>query len=190
MRLVLIRHGQTEWNLQKRLQGWLDSPLTRAAVAELHNLELPVLQEPVVFSSDLGRALNSAAIIAKSLGTEVVEDKRLRERQFGMLEGRVIDRDDWLEVQWQFYHRRYEEKMNNLFGAESEQDFEQRMVSFIGELSRLDSKSDIVLVSHGEWLRAFLNLMNGTTSWHEGEGIQSNATPIVLEWSPSMPANV
>lgn len=189
MRLVLIRHGQTEWNRQKRLQGWLDSPLTSTAITGLHNMDLPLLQDPVVYSSDLGRAFNSATIVANTLGTEVVVDKRLRERQFGLLEGRVIDQDDWLQVQWQRYHRRYEEALNNLFGVESEQQFEQRIVSFFDELQGLHSMSDVVLVSHGEWLRAFMNLMNGTVSWHEGEGIHANSTPIVLEWSPSMLAN-
>ena len=189
MRLVLIRHGQTEWNRQKRLQGWLDSPLTTSAISELHNMALPVLQDPVVYSSDLGRAYNSAVIVANTLGTEVVVDKRMRERQFGLLEGRVIDQDDWLQVQWQRYHRRYEEALNTLLGAEPEQDFEQRIVSFIDELQGGHSVSDIVLVSHGEWLRAFMNLMNGTPSWHEGAGIQANSTPIVLEWSPPMLAN-
>ncbi|MCW8329137.1 histidine phosphatase family protein [Photobacterium sp. SDRW27] len=188
MRLVLIRHGQTEWNRQKRIQGWLDSPLTSSALIGLHNLDLPLLQAPVVYSSDLGRAFNSAAIVAKSLGTEVVVDKRLRERQFGLLEGEVIDHDDALKSYWQRYHQRYEIQLNDLFGAEPEQKFEQRIVSFFDDLHRLHAMSDVVLVSHGEWLRAFLNLMNDTPSWHKGDGIQTNAAPIVLEWSPSIPA--
>ncbi|WED24587.1 histidine phosphatase family protein [Vibrio sp. JC009] len=181
MRLILIRHGQTQWNQQRRIQGWQDSPLTSQAITQLKALALPELRNPVLFSSDLGRAQDSARIIAKRIGSDINSDIRLRERKFGLLEGQIIDKDEHLSDYWAMYHRRYSEKMTSVFGVESETDFEQRIVSFVAELDNLSDKGDVVIVGHGEWLRALTNILQGIPSWHLGCGIMSNASPQVID---------
>ena len=163
----------------------MDSPLTQEAISRLKRIELPQSDRLIIFSSDLGRAVHSAKIIAEQAGVEVVPDSRLRERNFGLLQGKVIDEDESLLGFWDRYHQRYQQKLNSAFGVESESKFEQRIVSFLSGLHSLDRNSCVVIVGHGEWLRAFTNIIQGIPSWHYGSGIKANSSPVMLEWSPS-----
>lgn len=183
MKIILVRHGKTQWNVEGKIQGWLDSPLLPSAIDQLKELELSVTSCPIVFSSDLARAKISAEIIASKTGSKVEIDKRLRERNFGVLQGHAIDQDSQLQPNWDRYHQRYLLKMNGVEGVELERDFEQRIRSFIADLTSYQFASEIIIVGHGEWLRAFNNIMIGEPSWHLGKGINDNAKPTVLHWS-------
>jgi len=87
--LLVIRHGETVWNRQNRFQGHGDSPLTEAGRRQARALGNRLKQMPIdtMISSDLGRAVETAAIIADSTGHGLHTDQRLRERNFGILEG-------------------------------------------------------------------------------------------------------
>jgi 2,3-bisphosphoglycerate-dependent phosphoglycerate mutase len=87
--LYIARHGETEWNLAKRLQGHQDSPLTSTGQyqAESQAAALNNRQITRVYSSDLGRVIQTARAVAEHLGLELIIDERLRERNFGILEG-------------------------------------------------------------------------------------------------------
>jgi broad specificity phosphatase PhoE len=117
-------------------------------------------------------------------------DKRLRERRLGCLQGEVVDQDPALADHWTAYHQRYHQRyqqqqgLNRLDGVESSHDFEQRIRQFLSGLRSLASGTDVVIVSHGEWLRAARNIIEGIPSWQQGAGIQSNADIITLEWQP------
>jgi probable phosphoglycerate mutase len=89
--ILLIRHGETEWNRSGRVQGWRDSALSEAGVAQAQALAARLADEAVerLVSSDLGRARATAAPIAARLGLAVALDPGLRERNYGMLEGRT-----------------------------------------------------------------------------------------------------
>lgn len=89
VRLVLIRHGETEWNRQGRMQGRLDSPLTKLGRAQalaagryVRHLECDALVH-----SDLGRALETAQLVAAESGLTRWSEPRLRERSLGIMEG-------------------------------------------------------------------------------------------------------
>lgn len=181
MKLILIRHGQTQWNRQNRIQGWLDSPLTEAAKRQLAALQLGPLANPIIYCSDLERSYLSAAIIARNLNCEVIQDPRLRERCFGPLDGQVIGEAGQLSAHWAAYHRRYLQPIAPQYKAESESAFEARIISFIDELMAKATERDVVVVGHGEWLRALLNLAQGRPSWVEGCGVGANAEPLSME---------
>ena len=87
--LLLIRHGETEWNRDRRFQGHGDSPLTAKGRTQTEALGQRLAATPfnVLLSSDLGRARETAAIIAGHTGHTVQTDPRLRERHYGVLEG-------------------------------------------------------------------------------------------------------
>lgn len=87
--LIIIRHGQTVWNRDMRFQGHGDSPLTARGRAEARAIGQRLLKMPfdALISSDLGRAKQTAAIIAGYTGHAVQIDARLRERHYGILEG-------------------------------------------------------------------------------------------------------
>ena len=92
--LLTIRHGETELNLAKRYQGHGDSPLTQNGRRQVSALghRMAKMTFGTLISSDLGRAQETAAIIAECTGHSVKTDSRLRERNYGVLEGlRVSD---------------------------------------------------------------------------------------------------
>jgi broad specificity phosphatase PhoE len=96
--LLIIRHGQSEWNLEHRWQGWLDSPLTARGLAQAHERAATLASDGFgprrVYSSDLGRARQTAEIIAESLAVPVRIDEGFRERSGGEWEGRATEEID------------------------------------------------------------------------------------------------
>jgi probable phosphoglycerate mutase len=88
-RLVVVRHGETHWNVASRVQGHADSPLTAAGEAQAAAIAARLATERFdgLVSSDLGRALATARAIAGRTGHEIVADARLRERNYGVAEG-------------------------------------------------------------------------------------------------------
>ncbi|GMU06633.1 histidine phosphatase family protein [Corallococcus caeni] len=86
---ILLRHGETEWNAQGRLQGHLNSSLSREGLRQADALaaRLTTLPFQALYSSDLDRAAQTAARIAARTGHDVQRDARLRERGLGILEG-------------------------------------------------------------------------------------------------------
>ena len=178
MKLILLRHGQTQWNLARKLQGWRDSPLTPQAKRQLSALPKNKLQNTVIYSSDLGRAQSTARIVANISGTHIVTDPRLRERCFGILEGKtVINSADGGEY-WRAYHQRYRIPLTDVPGVESELQFEMRLKSWLYEVGNKHQGDIVLVVSHGEWLRALINIMAGQPSWHQGKGILNNGEPV------------
>ncbi|MCY1035326.1 histidine phosphatase family protein [Corallococcus sp. BB11-1] len=86
---ILLRHGETEWNALGRLQGHLNSSLSREGLrqADVLSARLATLSFQALYSSDLDRAVQTAARIATRTGHDVRQDPRLRERGLGILEG-------------------------------------------------------------------------------------------------------
>lgn len=99
--LLIIRHGESEWNLEHRWQGWLDAALTplgeKQARERAESLARSGFAPAVVHCSDLGRASQTAAIVADALGTEVRPHAGLRERGAGDWEGHTSDE---IDVRW------------------------------------------------------------------------------------------
>ena len=87
--LIIVRHGETEWNLKLIRQGHLDSPLTERGIAQAKALGQRLAQEKFValYSSDLGRAVQTAEMIAAVTGHGIITDERLRERHLGIFQG-------------------------------------------------------------------------------------------------------
>ncbi len=86
---IVVRHGETVWNLQERLQGHQDSPLTEEGLRQAEAVAERLRVEPfdALYSSDLPRARQTAEIISSRTGHPLQIDARLRERNFGIFEG-------------------------------------------------------------------------------------------------------
>ncbi|MFK3679280.1 histidine phosphatase family protein [Microbacterium sp. NPDC090218] len=110
--LFLARHGQTAWNLERRLQGQLDSPLTDEGVDQAHALaeRLAGTGVQTVCSSPLGRAWQTAVIIADRIGADVVEVPELAEIDHGELAGMTWEQID------EAYPTAREERAANRYG--------------------------------------------------------------------------
>ncbi|WP_341945484.1 histidine phosphatase family protein [Microbacterium sp. LWH11-1.2] len=111
-RLFLARHGQTTWNLEHRLQGQLDSPLTADGIAQATAMAEHLVGSAVVTvcSSPLGRALRTAVIIAERIGADLIEVPELAELHHGELAGMT-----WEEIDQEFPGAR-EERAANRWG--------------------------------------------------------------------------
>ncbi|CAN7335183.1 MULTISPECIES: histidine phosphatase family protein [Microbacterium] len=111
-RVLLARHGQTVWNVEHRLQGQLDSPLTEAGVAHAHAIADRLVGAHVltVCTSPLGRAMRTAIIIADRIGAELIEVPELAELDHGELAGMT-----WEEID-EVYPTAREERAANRYG--------------------------------------------------------------------------
>ncbi|MDP9303317.1 MAG: histidine phosphatase family protein [Actinomycetota bacterium] len=151
-KLLLVRHGETDWNRDGRWQGGSDTRLNdlgreqARALAEQLDGEIDVL-----YSSDLARARETAEIVAAKLGLEVRLDPRLRERGFGSWEGLTT-----IEIEERFAdaHRRW------LAGdgagaddAEAFEDFSARVEDFLSDVLRLHPGEEVLVISHGGSIR-------------------------------------
>ena len=88
----VIRHAQTEWNRERRIQGWSDSPLTLEGErqAEGWGAHLQTMPWTLVLASDIGRALATARIVNRRLGLPLLTDHRLRELDWGQWTGKTV----------------------------------------------------------------------------------------------------
>jgi probable phosphoglycerate mutase len=88
-RIILARHGETDWNRERRWQGQADQPLNAAGLEQAEALAARLADEPIaaVYSSDLARAHETARVVARRLGLDVVAIPALRERGVGSWEG-------------------------------------------------------------------------------------------------------
>ena len=105
-RIILVRHGETDWNATGRIQGHNDTPLNAVGRRQARQVARRLAREPVraLYASDLARAFETATIIGESLGLTVVTSPQLRERHYGAWEGltaaEIQDRYPELYAQW------------------------------------------------------------------------------------------
>lgn len=146
MYIYLIRHGQTEWNVQKRIQGREDIPLSPEglAQAEVCGGAFSGRKLSAVLASPLSRAVQTADAIAKVSGLSVIADGRFIERDFASISGRVLD---------------------DIYAIEQYTDIEpvaetaSRMLSAINEYANtLDG--DFAVVSHGGSINSLLSILS------------------------------
>jgi len=154
--LYAVRHGETEWNLVGRQQGHLDSPLTATGVRQARLLAEGLVGKrvEVLISSDLGRAVRTAEIIAGRLSLEIQLDSRLRERQLGVMQG--LTKREFAE---KFPEEAARFKTGDpdyvLPGGESARQRFRRCVDAAEDLARLHAGKRILLVGHGGVLCSF-----------------------------------
>ena len=149
-RILAIRHGETAWNVDTRIQGQLDVPLNDIGRWQAHRLALAVSDEgiDVVYASDLLRAMQTAQAVAVGCGREIITDPGLRERGFGVFEGLT-----YAEIQQRFpeMSERWRRR-DPTFGApggETLRDFFDRSVATVTRLALAHSGQTIAVVSHG-----------------------------------------
>jgi broad specificity phosphatase PhoE len=161
-RVVLLRHGRTEWNATGRFQGQMESPLdvVGKAQAEAAAIAVAPMRPDAVVSSDLSRALDTAAVVAAECGVAVAVDQRLREINLGAWEG--LTRAEAREQYTEEYTRWQAGEDARRGGGETYAEVGARCVECIEEwFERLGSGSLLVAVTHGSAARATIGTMIG-----------------------------
>ena len=160
-RFIVVRHGETRWNVEGRIQGQGDSPLTEHGLAQAEAIAGRLARErfDVLVASDLGRAMQTAAPIAARCGLEVIADARLRERSFGEGEGlsyAEIDRR-WPDI---FTRAGTTDPDRVIPGGESRRQFHERVRAALEALAREHAGRRVAVVSHGGVVAAVYRIVH------------------------------
>ncbi len=153
MNLYVVRHGKTIWNIENRVQGISDIPLTDEGIKEAEQLQKLVesLNIDVVISSPLKRAVDTAKIIVNSK-LPINTDDRIKERSWGMNEGAKIDEVDSIDC-WDVI---LNTKVQNI---ESIQDFMYRVSDFIEDIKVRYKDKNVLVVTHSAVCRVIHYLL-------------------------------
>ena len=147
--ILLVRHGETDWNLEHRVQGHTDRPLNETGREQANALAELLADEPLdaIYSSDLARARQTAAAIAARHGLEVIELRELREKDFGTWEGLT-----GAEIQARFP----DAKPGSWGDGESSDDVSERVLAVLERIAAAHVDGHIVVVTHSGPMRAAL----------------------------------
>ena len=149
-RIVAVRHGETAWNVELRMQGQLDVPLNDVGRWQAARLADALRDEPfdAIYASDLARAFETASIVARAQGRAVVADAGLRERCFGVFQGLTFDE---VTARWPDDARRWKQREPDFApaGAESLTDFAARCVGAVARIAAAHAGQSIAIVAHG-----------------------------------------
>lgn len=155
--IYIVRHGQTEWNLLGKTQGHGNSDLTPKGIEQAELLADSMIKYPIdyIYSSDLGRAYQTAEIIGNKLNIEVEKTEALREMNFGTWEGRIIK--DIIEEDPELYKMwRNEPHLAKIPQGETLSQIKERTDAFIKEINEKYDGKHIVLVTHSLCARIML----------------------------------
>ena len=169
--LVLVRHGQSDWNLKNLFTGWRDPDLSEKGVAEARDAGRRLKQEglrfDVAFTSALGRAQRTLKLMLEELGQEgleTIQDQAVNERDYGELSG--LNKDDarakWGEKQVHIWRRSYDVPPP---GGESLKDTGARVWPYY--IHRIQPRvlggGTVLVAAHGNSLRALIMALDGLT---------------------------
>jgi alpha-ribazole phosphatase len=169
MKLILIRHGETRWNAIQKYQGHTDIPLNdrgRQQAARLAEHLKATEQVEAVYCSDLLRAHETAAIVARPFQIEPVSDSRLREFHFGNWEGLTFNQV------YASYREEFEQWFNNpedfrVPGGESFSDLARRSLEAIEDVCKKHAGTTLI-ITHGGVIKVMLcQLQSISNPWQE-----------------------
>lgn len=160
--LILVRHGETLWNREKRMQGQTDTVLSETGRQQAAALgrRLSTMAFAALYSSDLLRAWDTARAIAEQTGREIVTDSRLRERRFGIFEGLTHD-----EISGRYPHELAcflsRDPGYVVPEGESARAFHARCLPCLQEIAERHRGEEVVVVTHGLVLDALYRAAHG-----------------------------
>ena len=167
MNLILIRHGQSEWNALNQFTGWKDPDLTAKGIEEAHNAGKIIsslkINFDLVFTSALIRAQNTAQIILKEINQPLstIKNQALNERNYGDLAGLNKDdaREKWGYEQVHIWRRSYDVPPP---GGESLKDTGERVLPFFMKeiLPQVCKGKNVLVAAHGNSLRSLIKFLD------------------------------
>ena len=167
--LILVRHGQSEWNRQNLFTGWRDPDLTERGVTEARNagraLKAEGITFTIAFTSELMRAQKTCALLLEEQGQsdlQTIRNVALNERDYGDLSGLNKDdaREKWGEEQVHIWRRSFDTPPP---GGESLKDTAERVLPYFNDtvMPRIRAGENVLVAAHGNSLRALVMVLDG-----------------------------
>ncbi|RZA15234.1 MAG: histidine phosphatase family protein [Lysobacteraceae bacterium] len=185
-RIIAVRHGETAWNVDTRIQGHLDIPLNDTGRWQAARLAAALADESIdaVYASDLGRAHETAQAVARNFGHTVNVEIGLRERAFGRFEGRTFAE---IEATWPADAMRWR-KRDPAFeppeGGESLIAFRDRIVRTAHAIAARHPGGQVVMVGHGGVMDVLYRAATGQELHAPRSWALGNAAINRLLWTP------
>ncbi|MFF2650625.1 histidine phosphatase family protein [Streptomyces sp. NPDC058045] len=181
-RIILWRHGQTLWNLERRFQGSTDIPLTEAGLGQARRAArlLASLKPDAIIASDLGRAAATAAELAAVTGLHITHDEALRETYAGVWQG--LTHEEIITLHGEEYTAWKRGEPVRRGGGELESEVADRAAPVVlRHTEKLPEDGTLVVVSHGGTIRTTIGRLLGLDARHwESLGGLSNCCWSVL----------
>lgn len=187
-RLWLVRHGETNWNIEGRYQGVSDVSLNDNGRSQAQEMGRILASNGVryhaIYSSHLKRAYETAIIIAHWLKLPVFVDKRLREMELG----------EWESQLYSEINKKYPEKIKERLvnpahahapGGESALELAERMSRAADDISAIYPGGDVIVVTHGMSIKTLSTIASGDSFDDIYSQMPPHVEPVVVEWDPS-----
>ena len=184
MKLIAVRHGETEWNRAQREMGQMNSPLTPLGVQQAKALaqRLGRISFAALYSSDLGRAMETAEIIAMESHVPITVDAGLRERCMGIFEGLTVDEMRQRYPQERAEFERYDPDYAVL-GGESARQRSERGARTLTAIAERHVGQTVVAVTHGGLLMGFFEFVLGMQPGNGQGFLRTNCSYNSFEYS-------
>lgn len=185
-RIIAIRHGETAWNVDTRIQGHLDIPLNATGRWQAQRAAQALADEPItaIYASDLLRAYETAQAVANALGVDIAKAPGLRERDFGAFQGHTFAEIEATQPELALRWRKRDPDFSPPQGGESLNRFRDRVLACVDQLAARHPGELIALVAHG-------GVMDVLYRAATGQGLQAprtwdlgNAAINRLLWTP------
>ncbi len=181
--IILIRHGETEWNSQKRMQGHSNSDLSSVGQAQIQALGQWMKNVPfdLIYSSDSPRAKQTAESITQFSGHDLQFDQRLREKNLGVFEGLTSEeaRERHPEV---FHLFKTAGSKYVIDEGESTQQLQDRALEIVNEIRIKHPEERVLLVTHGGFIRVVMKHSLGLSLETPTRFLIRNTGVFRLEW--------
>jgi broad specificity phosphatase PhoE len=183
-RLILVRHGETDWNLEGRWQGQSDVPLNHRGLEQAAHLAHDLARDyPIdaIYTSDLSRARRTAEAIAVETGRPVHVDSRLRESNLGEWEGLPIHiiQDKYKDL----FHRRLLDPWTVAPpGGETASEVRRRVAAALADIAARYPSQTVVVVTHGFVLAVAQTIHRGEAVERIWDLLPDHVAPVIVEW--------
>jgi 2,3-bisphosphoglycerate-dependent phosphoglycerate mutase len=181
--LIFVRHGQTDWNAEGRIQGHIGPGLNALGRQQANEAAQALTGERIdaIYSSDLARARETAEIIGRAVGVSITEDMRLRERAHGDWEAKTTAELDAQVPNWRELWRRVDLDMRAP-GGESTRQVVARVTPMLEEIAAAHPNGRVIIVTHGGVIGTIRTIAANTPHGQEAKFGTKNCEIVPLKW--------
>ncbi|MFI3170892.1 MAG: histidine phosphatase family protein [Eubacteriales bacterium] len=197
LKIYFVRHGETDWNIEKRMQGQVDIPLNEfgCTLAVKTGIGMKDIQFDYIYASPLSRAYHTAELIMqenkRTKTYRIQSEERIKEISFGIYEGLCCSKEGW---------NMPDDNFKNFFqnshlyvtpeGGESLESVMCRTTNFLNEIFRNEDLKDktILVVSHGATIRGMINyITNNPVAQYWAKGVHKNCGVTIVNYDGEKP---